>query len=247
VWHGFRYLRCKPVPGQSTSQLDPFIAPAALEELSADQLSARLLGFTGEDAERRAAVTDAIGRAARELPPEAAAWPGLVAALDALHGAGASTLGRLPFVGDRLLELLLEEARSNEPADHSDRRGVGPAGRALASLAVSPKLRAAMSRALGSPVATTYDAVYLYDPPGSCVRTHVDRGEYGIVFHLILEHTGSGRSALVVHRAGGPERMTFAPGEGVALRGHGTIHSWEPLGPDESRILVAVGFRPAAE
>jgi hypothetical protein len=118
----------------------------------------------------------------------------------------------------------------------------------LAGLAVSPKLREAVSTAFGRPVAPTYDAVYLYDPPGSHVRTHVDTREYELVLHLIVEHAlpgdGSRGSALVVHLAeeAEPRHLRVEPGEAVALRGRGTIHSWEPLRDDEHRTMTAIGF-----
>jgi hypothetical protein len=82
------------------------------------------------------------------------------------------------------------------------------------------------------------------------VKTHVDTHEYEVVFHLILDHVtpdGDEGSALVVHRVGEaePHRVRLQPGEAVALRGRGTIHSWEPMGPDEERSLLAIGFQRA--
>jgi hypothetical protein len=92
----------------------------------------------------------------------------------------------------------------------------------------------------------TYNAVYLYDAPGSHVRTHVDARDYEVVFHLVLDHElpggGSGGSALVAHLPAGTERLQVRPGEGVALRGRGTIHSWARLRDDERRTLIAIGF-----
>ena len=67
--------------------------------------------------------------------------------------------------------------------------------------------------------------------------------------HLVLEHTppqdGSAGSALVVHLVEEPEpiRLPVQRGEAVALRGRGTIHSWEPLRDDERRTMTAIGFR----
>jgi hypothetical protein len=58
---------------------------------------------------------------------------------------------------------------------------------------------------------------------------------------------GGAGSALVVHRVGEtePHRVRVRPGEALALRGRGTIHSWEPMGPAEHRTLVAIGFERA--
>jgi hypothetical protein len=215
---------------------------------SAAELASRLTG--GRDGEAlRDVLGDVLGLAARRLPavdgegPVADAWQALTLAADALYGSGVHPLGRLPFVADRLLELLLAEARRQQPPEEP-RRTTGAPERILASLAVSRKLAAAVSSAVGFAVVPTYDAAYLYDPPGSHVRTHVDARGSELVFHLILEHTGAGRSALLAHLPGetAPRRLALRPGEAVALRGRGTIHSWEPLGPAERRILVSVGF-----
>ena len=173
-------------------------------------------------------------------------WPELVILADSLFGSGVAPLGRLPFINDRLLELLAEEAKS--AGRRVDR--AGEAGRYLASLAVSRKLCDAVGTAVGIPPAPTHRAVYLYDIPESHVKTHVDTHEYEVVFHLILDHVtpdGDEGSALVVHRVGEaePHRVRLQPGEAVALRGRGTIHSWEPMGPDEERSLLAIGFQRA--
>ena len=72
-----------------------------------------------------------------------------------------------------------------------------------------------------------------------------------MVFHLDPRprtcRTETQVSALVVHRVGEaePQRVRLEAGEAVALRGRGTIHSWEPMGPDEERTLLAIGFQRA--
>jgi hypothetical protein len=216
-------------------------ALSSIEELRAD------------DAERREALGDVLGSIARRLAPAgvppakgaaAADWQALMVALDRLFDSGVQPLGRLPFVSDALLEQLRAEARRQLPERGSAKRAApGPAGRVLAGVAVSPKLRDAVGAAFGRPVAPTFDAVYLYDPPGSHVRTHVDTRDYELVVHLVLEHANP-RSALLVHLAGEtePQRLPVGQGEAVALRGRGTIHSWEPLRNDEDRVLTAIGF-----
>lgn len=224
------------------------------ERLGADpppsSLGDWLVEAAGPGDERRAALADALGAAARRLAPEGEAWRALVTALDRLYGSGAHPLGRLPFVSDRLLGLLVEEARTQIPERAGERRAGAP-GEVLANLAVSRNLREAVSAAVGFAVVPTYSASYLYEPPGSHVRTHVDRRDYEVVFHLVLEHErpagGAPGSALVVHRPDepGPGRLELRPGEAVALRGRGTLHSWEPLAPDERRVLLAAGFERA--
>jgi hypothetical protein len=221
-------------------------------------LDRSLVEFAGPDRERREAFADIVGRAARRLahgddpplePAAATTWQGLVAAVDRLYGSGAYPLGSLPFVSDRLLGLLLDEARHHMPAGSAtDRRTTRLGGDVLARLAVSRQLRDAVTHSLGVTVVPTYDAVYEYDPAGSHVRAHVDARHYPIVFHLILEHTqlrgGLMESVLVTHHPGEaqPRRHRLRPGEAVVLRGRGTIHSWQAIGADEHRTLLAIGF-----
>ena len=218
-------------------------------------LSEWLAAFGGPEDERREALADVVSLIVRDLAPDDAPpsaggaadlWRELVILSDRLYGSGVAPLGRLPFVSDRLLELLATEAES--AGRRVDR--AGEAGRFLASLAVSRKLCDAIATAVGFSVAPTYRAVYLYDIPGSHVKTHVDTHDYEVVFHLILDHVHPDDvdgSALVVHRVGEAEayRVRLQPGEAVALRGRGTIHSWEPMGPREHRTLLAIGFQRA--
>ena len=214
-----------------------------------------LAAFAGPEEQRKEALVDLVSLIARDLAPNddppsagdaAELWQALVVFVDRLYGSGVEPLGRLPFISDRLLELLAAEAES--AGRRVDR--AGEAGRVLASLAVSRKLRDAVTTAVGFPVAPTYRAVYLYDIPRSHVRTHVDTHDYEVVFHLILEHAvpeDEQGSALVVHQAGATNarRVRLKPGEAVALRGRGMIHSWEPMGEQEHRTLLAIGFQPA--
>ena len=233
---------------------------AGLPETRSGSLADWLVGAAGTDDDRRAALTDAIGRAAALLTPddrpptselEAEAWRALVSAAGRLHGFGAAPLRRLPFVSGRLLEVLAAEGRAGLPSTAAERRAVAPPGSMLTNLALSRKLRDAVATALNLIVVPTGDAIYEYDPPGTHVATHVDSRSYEIVFHLVIEHTsgtGPAVSELVVHRPDAPEpdRVVLRAGDGVALRGRGTIHSWRPLGSDESRLLVAIGFATAA-
>lgn len=231
---------------------------ARLGEADDASLGEWLVALAGPDADRRAALADVVGLAARWLVPEdeppaagaaAVAWQALVAAADRLYGSGAYALGRLPFISDSLLALLVDEARRQRPeSPGTSRRTTGGAGDVLAALAVSRQLRATVADALGLAVVPTYEAVYEYDLPGSYVRTHVDARGYEFVFHLLVEQTsprdGSTESVLVVHRPGdaAPSRLRLRPGEAIVLRGRGTIHSWEALGDDERRTLLAIGF-----
>jgi hypothetical protein len=214
-----------------------------------------LAAFAGPDGARREVLADVFTLVVRDLaegdgPPSAEGgadlWAELVILTDNLFGSGVAPLGRLPFVSDRLIELLAEESGG------ADRRvdRAGEAGRFLASLAVSRKLRDTVAAAVGFPLEPAYRAVYLYDIPGSHVEAHVDSHDYEVVFHLILDHVvpdGEEGSALVVHRVAErePQRVRLKPGEAVALRGRGTIHSWEPMGPNEERTLLAIGFQRA--
>jgi hypothetical protein len=107
-----------------------------------------------------------------------------------------------------------------------------------------------VSEALGLRVAPTYRAVYMDYAQGAHVEPHVDHADYEVIFHLTLAHDppedGSRRAALVVfHVDGPPARLELAPGEALALRGRGSIHAREPLGPGERWATLAIGFEPA--
>lgn len=245
-------------------------ADALLRNLRGDDHTAelslieRLLATAADDPDRRTTLIDFVGHAALLLAPQdhppvesapASAWSALVSVANSLNGSGAYALGRLPFVDDARRRLLLDEAHRqlSSTAALGANRAVGRAGDALAALAVSRKLRETVSRALGFAVTPTYDALYEYDPPSSHVRTHVDSREYEIVFHLLLEHATSrsdgGLSVLIAHlpNEATPTRIGIRAGEALVLRGRGTIHSWQSLGADEHRILIAIGFRPGLE
>jgi hypothetical protein len=222
-----------------------------------------LVATAGSDSERRAALTDVVGTIARRLAPEdeppacsdaATVWRMLVAIADRLHRSGVAAMGRLPFISDRLLELMVAEVREQLPErPDSGPRVAAAGGRALAGVAVSGKLREAIGAALGYPVAPGYRALYAYDPPESHVRTHLDSREYEFIFHMILEHDlpadGSPGSALIVHlpNQAAPTRIRLRPGEGVALCGRGTIHSWQRLRQGERRTLIDVGWVSATD
>ena len=221
-----------------------------------DTLADSLIAFAGGDAERRAAFTNLIGRAARTFAPNAdpprageadVAWKNLIAILDTLQGSGAHALGRLDFISSDLFEYLVAEAREQRPADSGSRRSTAPAGDGLAALAVSRQLSEAVDAALGFSVEPTGDAVYEFDPPNSHVNIHVDSRDYEFVYHLLHEHRRDGRavaSELIAHLPDheSPARLLLNVGESLVLRGRGTLHSWKPLGPDEHRMLIAVGF-----
>jgi hypothetical protein len=244
----------------------PTAAPTMLTELvdrlrlngDEDSLEHTLVSFAGVDDDRRADLTNIIGIAARQLAPDdvpptrgaaAEAWRALVTAADKLHGSGAHALGRPSFVTDHVLGLLVEESRELRPRDIGGRRATAAPGDVLAALAVSRQLATAVNDALSFDVVPTYDAMYEYDPPGGRIRTHVDSRDFEIVFHLLVEQPSpsgeEAESVLVVHRPleREPSRLRLRAGEAVVLRGRGTIHSWEPLGADETRTLVAVGFK----
>lgn len=223
-------------------------------------LDVQLAAIAGGDMERRAALLDVFRLAARSLAPEgrppptvagATAWQALLIALDRLGGSGVIAFGRLPFISERLLELLIAEAEIQLPRrPDTGRSQIGEPGTILANVAASRKLCETLASACGFHVAPAHEAVYIYEPPGSHAAK-VDALDYEILFQLILEHTlprnGSAGSALVVHRpdAASPVCCSLRPGEAVALCGRGTLHSWDTLQPDERRTLIAVGFERA--
>lgn len=228
------------------------------EAVGATDIVASVQAIAGDDEELRQALADVVGTLARSLGPDdeppsmpgvASAWKVLVEIADRLYGSGVAPMGRLPFISDRLLELMLAEARSQLPEQPPEgSRVVASAGQALASVAVSRKLQRAIGTALGTEVVPGYQALYAYDPPVSHVATHVDSRGYELIFHMVLEHElpsdGSPGSALVVHLPGtdAPRYIRLAPGEGVALCGRGTVHSWQPLREGERRTLIDVAW-----
>jgi hypothetical protein len=227
------------------------------EDETATALGAALAASVDSE-EERSALADVAGTIARRLAPEdeaprepgaAFAWLVLVATANRLYTSAVASLGRLPFISDRLLELMADEARA-ALGDRSgaDARVTAPGGRALAALAVSRKLQNAIGDGLKAPVAPGYRALYAYDPPSSHVRTHLDSSEYELIFHMILEHQlpsdGSPGSALVAHlpERSAPLHISLRPGEGLALSGRGTVHSWQRLRPDEQRTMVEIAW-----
>jgi hypothetical protein len=170
------------------------------------------------------------------MPSRAAAGPIPARAASSATANAVTALGRLPFLGGRLLAALVDEAGRQRPD--------GQPGDVLSRLAVSRQLREAVSAALGEPVVPTYDAVYQYHGPGHEVRPHRDKAGYPFVFHLTLEHEGvaSGSAGSVLDVGG--ERTALPVGEGLVLRGRDVLHGWTVLGPNEHRTLIAVGFEP---
>lgn len=152
--------------------------------------------------------------------------------------AGSNTavhlLGRLAFLGDRLLAALVGEAEAQRPE--------GRPGDVLSRLAVSTQLREAVSAAAGEPLVSTYAARYQYHGPGMHQRPHRDGPGYDLVFHLTLAHEHPTSVLLVEGRA---DPVALVPGHGLVLRGQDATHCWTPLADDERRTLLAVGFHPA--
>jgi hypothetical protein len=229
-------------------------------ESPAQWLARRLETFADADERRRLALADLLGLAARALALDgrvpsdaagAAAWRATLTTVDRLYGGGAHRLGRLRFIDDeRLIALLVEAAQSQRTAN-AEAQQLGDPGPALRDLAVDPQLAAAVSDAVGFSVTPSYRAVYMYFAPGARIQPHVDHADYEVIFHLTLEHVppedGSGRAALVVFRLDEPPlRVELAPGEAIALRGRGSIHTREPINAGEHWTTLAIGFKPQA-
>ncbi len=231
-------------------------------DVTLDEVLAHLPAMA-TDVDATLAVLDALGQAARRLgkdglTPEdqtaAAAFALIATVADRLAGSGVFPIGRPSFLSDELLRLLCEEAREQlDPEPPSTRRTTRPAGDVLGHVAVSRQLREACSAATGTAIVPTFDALYEYDGPDSHVRTHLDGSGYPWTCHVLVEHRRLGTntpaaSVLIAHVPGrGTRRYILHDGDAVVLRGRGTLHSWAPLGPDERRVLIAVGFRDAAD
>ena len=157
---------------------------------------------------------------------QAVAWP---IPARAASSAVLHRLGRLPFVGGRLLSELAAEGERQRPG--------GSPGDVLRRLAVSRQLREAVSAAVGEAMVPTYHALYQYHDEGTKLRRHRDGDGYDVVFHLTVFHEAPS-SVLVVDE----EAVSLAVGEGLVLRGQEVVHGWTPMAPGERRTLVAVGF-----
>jgi hypothetical protein len=250
--------RCPGIAGEQPVELAQGIPEHG--GVAALTRSHSLAAMSGDE-EERSALADLAGSAARRLAPDdepptgsaaAFAWLVLVTMADRLYGSSVAALGRLPFVSGRLVELMAHEARAQlGHLPDSGSRSTAPGARALNALAVSRKLQDAISGGLGTPVAPGYRALYAYDPPSSHVATHLDSREYEQIFHMILEHEppsdGTPGSALVAHLPNrpAPVHISLRPGEGVALCGRGTLHSWQRLGPGERRTMVEIAWTRA--
>lgn len=170
-------------------------------------------------------------------PPTPTASPVVASAIPATAASNPPVrpLGRLPFVGDRLLAELAAEAEQQRPD--------GSPGPVLRRLAVSRQLREAVGEAIGTEVVSTYQALYQYHEAGTALRRHRDGPGYEIVFHLTVSHD---RPASVLCIEGHGD-VSLPPGDGLVLRGRDVVHGWVPLTPGERRTLVAVGFTDKGE
>jgi hypothetical protein len=215
-----------------------------------------LVAYARGDRAAQAWLTDRLRHAARRLTPRrtpprrgarAVAWRALIIAAGRLHESGVRRLPTRAFLNRADLDALVREGHRQRPASRVRRTQYAPPGPTLRRLAVDRRLQRAASRALSVRVDPAYTAVYMYDPPRSHVPPHLDSEDFGIVVHVVLEHErpSRGGSALIVHRPRKDVRMALAPGQAVVLAGRGAVHQWEPLGRDESRMLVAIGFKRA--
>jgi len=177
----------------------------------------------------------------------ALAWRALIIAAGRLHESGVRRLPTRAFLNRADFDALVREGQRRRPATRARRTQYGPPGPRLRRLAVDRRLQRAATRALGVRLDPACTAVYMYDPPRSHVPPHMDSKAFEIVVHVVLEHQrpAHGGSALVVHRPRRDVRMALAPGQAVVLAGRGAVHQWEPLGADEHRMLIAIGFTRA--
>ncbi len=177
------------------------------------------------------------------------AWRALILAAARLHTGRLARLQRRAFLSDRGWQALRDEARGRAPAMRARRTHHSPPGPVLQLLAVNRRLQRAVAQAIGVPVVPAYSAVYMYAPPRSHMPPHLDSSDFEIIVHVVLEHDGwvRGRSsALIVHHPLREVRCAVAPGAAVVLAGRGAVHQWEPLGAQERRTLIGIGFKPVA-
>ncbi|MEQ1728304.1 MAG: hypothetical protein ABL982_07965 [Vicinamibacterales bacterium] len=221
-------------------------------------LGLQLTTYVERHPDRRDWLTDRMRHAARSLavhgkPPRTRArmlaWQALILAARRLHTGRLVRLRRRSFLSDRGWQALREEARRLAPVMPTRRTHYSSPGPVLQRLAVDRRLQRNVSRAIGFAVEPAHTAVYMYDPPRAHMPPHLDSSDFEIVVHVVLEHDGWTRaqsSALIVHHPHRDVRCAVAPGAAVVLAGRGAVHQWEPLGAQERRTLIGIGFRPVA-
>jgi hypothetical protein len=242
-------------PGAHRQMVDELLrALRTRSEQSGPDAVELLVATAGSDGERRAALTDIVGTIARRLAPEdeppvgsdtATVWRMLVAIADRLHGSGVAVMGRLPFISDRLLELMVAEAREQLP----ERPGSGPrrsakGGRALAGVAVSGKLKEAIGAArLPCAIRIRPAGVARKNPPRlRRLRAHLPPGPRARSACRWLRRIGTGRSSTGSGRADADlasarrRRRALRPGHYplVAEAARGRATDLDRRGPEQS-------------
>lgn len=244
---------------QGLAALDATLSEPLTPSRTPEQaLGRQLTAYVDRHPDRRDWLTDRMRHAARRLavhgnPPRTRArllaWHALILAARRLHTGRLVRLRRGSFLSDRGWHALRDEARQLAPVMRRRRTHYSAPGPVLQRLAVDRRLQRGVSRAIGFAVEPAYTAVYMYDPPLAHMPPHLDSSDFEIVVHVVLEHDGWRRaqsSALIVHHPHRDVRCAVAPGAAIVLAGRGAVHQWEPLGAQERRTLIGIGFRPVA-
>lgn len=228
-------------------------------EVSAARIERDVAEWVGSSRDRRAWVADRIRTAVGVLAvdgtaprrgPRREAWTAALAIAAGLYPSAVHRVSTRRVVGAEILAALTREGLRRQPRRRLARTQYAGPGPILKRLAVDPLLSEAVGRAAGFAVRPAYTAVYMYDPPGSTVPPHLDTAHFALVLHIVLAHVGAPPgcgSALVVYGPGRRRRLPLAVGEAVLLCGRGAVHQWEPLGPREHRVMVAIGYRQGSQ
>lgn len=201
-----------------------------------------------------------VGKTAeRHLPPssepEASSWWTMVAMICDLYPGGVRRLPVLDPVRESFADLAAEatDLMDTQVRFGDKISGTVESGMLATAVAQDPRIHAEMERQAGvrlGPVASV--SYFYYHRPGDYLLPHADPiVSSGLICLTTLVHTprsdGGPPSALLAH---GPsrvsERFELAPGQSVMFFGGGTVHSREPIGPDEVVINLSIGF-PYAE
>lgn len=189
----------------------------------------------------------------RPPPAESAAraWRMMVGAISETYPGGVRRLGGLGPLSAALDDLATEALEMTESQIRlgDATSGTVESGVLATQVAYDPRLQDELTRQAGVPLGPPASVSYFYyHRPGDYLLPHADPiVSSGVICLTTLVHTartdGRPPSALVVYGPDGDgERFELAPGESLMMFGGGTVHSREPIGPDETVINLSVGF-----
>lgn len=152
--------------------------------------------------------------------------------------------GYLPFIDEKVLASLREEARSTRfHADDCDRYWMATAGTVGRELAESPRLLDFVSERVGS-VRPSGDPAYIfYDGKNSGVDPHIDQDKYALHCLVGVERSSEATSHLSIYYPDQPvQYVKYLPGEIVLFHSGRIVHGRDNLDTKEKVTILSIGF-----